>query len=701
MEKTSKNGKAGLIASCLLAAVLALGLCPALAYAEGGASSADAKTMADIAPGTYTVTANLVVPGEYNTVLKGIDAYPTNPDNPLNATDDDPNNGGTGLATTRMCAPTMGVENNATLTVASDGTKTLVLNIPNPVFTIQSIDGCDTATATVTKTQTGTYGTAAALAKTSRISQLTFTLQDIDLVETTDKVRDPENLADTTATKMIDELQGKYLFSSCSEYPTILNMAWTVPLELRVDFSNVKYLESVDAPTAATGLTYTGSEQTAVTAATGYTVSGGSATNAGTHTATATLASGYKWSDGTKAAKEIQYTIAPLTLTASYGAQTVSYGAELPSAVSVTGFVNGESASTAAGYVAPVASLPTSVEPGKTYDVAVSGGSATNYTFTYQAGTLSVTYAGTVAVPTATEGLTYTGSAQTGVAVTEGSHVTLGGTTSATNVGTYTATATPETGYTWADGSTDVKEISWSIAKAKVAQPSTPQGLTYDGSEKAPFAENAAYTITGEAKATNAGDYTAVFTLTSTDNYEWAGSDAASIEVAWSIAKAKIAKPTAATGLTENGSEQTGVAAGDGYTLSGDVKATAAGSYKAVATLDENHTWADGSTDAVTIEWSIAKASDSKGDGGSDDKGSSDKGNTGDNGSGDKGTADDQKKSDDQSKSENGTASNTQAKLAQTGDVSGFAFMGAVGIALIAAGAVVLARRAVRKGSSF
>lgn len=59
---------------------------------------------------------------------------------------------------------------------------------------------------------------------------------------------------------------------------------------------------------------------------------------------------------------------------------------------------------------------------------------------------------------------------------------------------------------------------------------------------------------------------------------------------------------------TYNGKEQVGVDAGEGYTLSGDYKATNAGNYKAKVNLLEGYEWADGSTDEKTIEWEIRKA---------------------------------------------------------------------------------------------
>lgn len=59
---------------------------------------------------------------------------------------------------------------------------------------------------------------------------------------------------------------------------------------------------------------------------------------------------------------------------------------------------------------------------------------------------------------------------------------------------------------------------------------------------------------------------------------------------------------------TYNGKEQVGVDAGEGYTLSGDYKATNARKYFAKVNLLEGYEWEDGSTDEKTIEWEIREA---------------------------------------------------------------------------------------------
>lgn len=72
-----------------------------------------------------------------------------------------------------------------------------------------------------------------------------------------------------------------------------------------------------------------------------------------------------------------------------------------------------------------------------------------------------------VNVPTQSGTLTYSGSVKTptwnGYDATQ---LLIGGTTSATNAGTYTATFTPQGNVTWSDGTSSPKSVTWTIAKA-------------------------------------------------------------------------------------------------------------------------------------------------------------------------------------------------------------------------------------------
>lgn len=73
--------------------------------------------------------------------------------------------------------------------------------------------------------------------------------------------------------------------------------------------------KSVAIPTAATGLKWTGNEQTGVASGEGYSVANGAATAVGNYTATATLdnTTNYKWSDDTTEAKSIPWSIGKAT----------------------------------------------------------------------------------------------------------------------------------------------------------------------------------------------------------------------------------------------------------------------------------------------------------------------------------------------------------------------------------------------------
>ena len=93
---------------------------------------------------TYTVTANLSMPGEFNPVLPGVTVYVNNPNNPFaDKAGNSPVLDGNDPSGVESAAPTTPVADNATITVAPDGTKTLTLELPNPVFTLQELGMCD------------------------------------------------------------------------------------------------------------------------------------------------------------------------------------------------------------------------------------------------------------------------------------------------------------------------------------------------------------------------------------------------------------------------------------------------------------------------------------------------------------------------------------------------------------------------------
>ena len=116
-----------------------------------------------------------------------------------------------------------------------------------------------------------------------------------------------------------------------------------------------------------------------------------------------------------------------------------------------------------------------------------------------------------VAKPTWKSNLTYTGSAQSVSSASywnnyNTSYMTIGGTTSATNAGTYIATFTPGSNYRWADGTTTAINVNWTINKATGSLSVNPTIVAINGNN---YSSGVAVTIT------RAGDGVISYTPTS------------------------------------------------------------------------------------------------------------------------------------------------------------------------------------------
>ena len=91
-----------------------------------------------------------------------------------------------------------------------------------------------------------------------------------------------------------------------------------------------------------------------------------------------------------------------------------------------------------------------------------------------------------VTKPTWKNNLTYTGSAQSVSSTSywnnyNTSYMTIGGTTSATNAGTYIATFTPGSNYRWSDGTTSAINVNWTINKATGSLSVSPTTVAING----------------------------------------------------------------------------------------------------------------------------------------------------------------------------------------------------------------------------
>lgn len=117
--------------------------------------------------------------------------------------------------------------------------------------------------------------------------------------------------------------------------------------------------------------------------------------------------------------------------------------------------------------------------------------------------------------------------------------MTLGGVTTGTDAGTYTATFTPKEKYQWSDGTKTAKQVTWKIDRASMAAPTQSGSLTFNGSPQSPSwsgYDTGKMTLGGTTTGTNAGSYNATFTPSA--NYKWSDGSTGTKTVVWRIGKA-------------------------------------------------------------------------------------------------------------------------------------------------------------------
>jgi hypothetical protein len=197
--------------------------------------------------------------------------------------------------------------------------------------------------------------------------------------------------------------------------------------------------------------------------------------------------------------------------------------------------------------------------------------------------------------------------------------MTMGGTTTATNAGIYTATFTPKSNYQWADGTTATKNVTWEIASEMVAVPSVIGGMHYNGSVQSPAIspyDTNTIAASGDLSGTNAGTYTITFSL-KTPNSKWTDGTNTDKLVTWKILPKIVDIPTVTdTNKTYNGSAQAPTVSSyssDEITVSGTTSATNAGDYTIRFNLVSkiNYVWNDSTTTEKAFSWKIAKAAGS------------------------------------------------------------------------------------------
>ncbi len=171
---------------------------------------------------------------------------------------------------------------------------------------------------------------------------------------------------------------------------------------------------------------------------------------------------------------------------------------------------------------------------------------------------------------------------------------------------------------------TQTTSFNVTIERKRVAKPTWKGTLTYNGAVQ--YCTNASLwnnynatymTMAGVTSGTDAKDYGATFTPQA--NYQWADSTTTQITVNWTIARQAIAtQPTWKANITYDGTAKTVTATTywNNYdttkmTIGGTTTGTNANSYPATFTPTSNYCWTDGSTTAITVNWTISKAAGS------------------------------------------------------------------------------------------
>ena len=275
-------------------------------------------------------------------------------------------------------------------------------------------------------------------------------------------------------------------------------------IEIATAPTKTSYLsgETFDATGMVVNATYVlGSVPIATSAVTGYSVSPTTLTD-GVTSVTITYSEGGVTCTATQAVTvtakvtKIAVTTAPTTTTYEYGDTFSSSG------MVVTATYTDGSTKAVTGY----SCSPTSLTTVGTQTITIS---YTENSVTVTTTTSVTVNRKSVTKPTWKSNLTYSGSAQTVTGTSywnnyNTTYMTIGGTTSATNAGTYDATFTLGSNYRWADGTTSVLTVSWTIDKATGS-------LSLSSSSIAIDASNLTQTVT----ITRSGDGTISYSPTS------------------------------------------------------------------------------------------------------------------------------------------------------------------------------------------
>lgn len=236
---------------------------------------------------------------------------------------------------------------------------------------------------------------------------------------------------------------------------------------------------------------------------------------------------------------------------------------------------------------------------------------------------------GTISVPTVSGSLTYNGQTQSPTLTGyDADKMVLSGDTSGTNAGSYTAVVTPTAQYKWADGSTEAKDIQWSIDKATPSITFDPESVSLDTSTTS---QEVAVGYTGDgvlsAQSNNSGVATVslsgnmltvdgvdtgstTITVSASEGTNYTAVSA-SLSVAVQFVITIPVVPSQKGTLTYNGEAQMAEwndLNTEELTLVGASYQTNAGTYTMGFQPKPGYQWWDGTTETKNATWTIRRA---------------------------------------------------------------------------------------------
>ena len=205
---------------------------------------------------------------------------------------------------------------------------------------------------------------------------------------------------------------------------------------------------------------------------------------------------------------------------------------------------------------------------------------------------------------------------------------TISGTTSATEIGTYNVTLSlkDKANTTWGDGTTEDKNVTWEIVKAKLTVLCytplyTGEEITVTSADFILYSDKYAdfVTVSGQTSATEPGTYTVTLSLNDKINMTWYDGTTDDKTVKWKIQRLDWKNNVAVSAFVKKiytGEEITVTSAdfilaeeyADYITISGQTSGTEKGTYTVTVSLadKENMTWDDDTTEDKTVQWVIA-----------------------------------------------------------------------------------------------